>query len=154
MFRWRHHGRRNHHRDARWSGLRQTQELAQRAIVVVARQFAVRLSRIGMPMAVIVFVLVAANVSLRVSRFTDIPLPRAVGVVVTVSNRQRHSPNQPDGPESDQTAAKCRAVHSSDSTDFTNGTGRRSITCPSQGCDGAIFSQRAVLTRHGQRHNR
>jgi hypothetical protein len=140
MFRQRHHGRLAHQRDARWSGLRQAQDLAQRAIVIVARQFAVRLSRLGMPMAVSVFVLVAANLSVGVSQFADIPVRRTGRVVVTVTNSQRHSPDEPDGPESGQTAAKVRAVHANDSSDFADGTSSRSITCRSSGCEGAIFS--------------
>ncbi len=141
IFRWRQHCRLAHQRDAWWSSLRQTQELAERAIVIVARPFAVRLSRLGMPMAVIVFVLLAASVSMRVNRLTDVPSPRAFGVVVTVTYRQRHSPNEPDGPETDQAAAKHRAVHASDSTDITNGTDSRSITCPSRGCDTPFFRE-------------
>ena len=138
MFRGRYHGRIAHQRDVRWSGMRQTQELAQRAIAIMAGQFAVRSSRLRMVMVVLVFV--PASMSMRVSRLAGISLPRAVGVVVTVTYCQRHSPKEPNRPESDQTAAaKHRAVHASDSTNFTNGTGRRSNTYPSCDCDGAIF---------------
>ena len=64
-----------------------------------------------MPLAVIVFVLVAANVSMDVSCFADLTVPRAIGMVVTMPNGQRHPSDEPNGPKGDQATANHQAVH-------------------------------------------